>query len=1366
MKSFLQSFSLLLGLFLLLMSERVQAQTPVAQYTFTGNANDLTANGNHAIVNGATPTQDRFNFANRAFAFDGIQSNLRVKNATQLNSVATTISFWVKVNALPATGEAFILSHGGWQERWKISLPAHGKPVFTTNAVGGIKDMDTDSVALPVGLWRHLVMTHDGVTDKIYVNGVLKNSKAATGNLNSTTKSFGIGFNPIDTANYFNGALDDIFIFNTALTAAEITTLYTAQSTLPTVVNERVAAYSFNGSGFDSSVYANHAVATNVRTTTDRFGFGAKAYTFNGTSSRVRAPSSAPLNSAATTISFWLRINALPVTGESYLFSYGGWQERLKISLPAHGKIVFSTNNVGTGNSDMDAGDGNALTVGTWKHVVVTHDGVNDKIFIDGVRKASKAVAGALKSTVNPLGIGYDPIDNGGYFNGSMDDIQVYNYAFTEGEVTALYAVQALSPAVATDLVADYSLNSNGLDFTQFSNTATGKATPSANRFNFGGNAMTFNGVNDSLIAANSTQLQSDNTTISFWIRVNALPASGEAFVLSHGGWQERWKISLPPHGKPVFTTNSTGGIKDMDSDSVALPVGAWRHVVMTHDAVGNKLFINGLLKKSIAATGALNKTNQPFGIGYNPIDGGGNFNGSLDDIKIYNRALSDAEIAALFTLQSATPIISGTLVANYPFNNDGTDITAYGNNLATNTALPTVDRFNKSNKAYAFNNSVARAANSAQLNSATTTISFWVKVNALPTSGEAFLLSHGGYQDRWKISLPAHGKPVFTTNSTGGIKDMDSDSVSLPVGAWRHVVMTHDLIGNKIFINGSLKKSITATGALGTTTRPLGMGYDPIDSTNFFNGSLDDIQIYNVALTDVEVAALFAAQNVAPPNTDTQAPSIPLSISAVVAFTNVTLSWLPSTDNVGVVSYNVFRNNVLVTNVLTTSALLRGLTPTTSFTFGVTAIDAAGNESAMSTLQVTTGQDEARDSIAPSVPTNLTAQVGPNSVQLAWTASTDNRAVAGYIIFQDGIVIDTVLVPTTTKFVGGLLSLTAYTFEVLAYDAARNKSAKVERTVTTLAPVNTGEPGLIANYPFDDNANDATPYNNHGVIGGVPTFITRAGAGGKAIKFGKTDSVTVRNAVQLVSDFATVGFWIRVDSVNIADAEAYVIDFGHWDQRWKISLPQHLRIVWTTNSKNTLSNNFIVDMDAGDGNELVRNIWWHVTMVCNGVNNIIYVNGVETKRVPAVGKLNSTTRPMYIGCNGVDGGQHFFGAIDNLKIYNKAMTAAEINKLFRTGSTPVDESASAALLTLVKGISPNPVSNELTIQHSFTGKEAVQIRIFDIVGRQIDALNFEKNEVPLGQFSLNTSRYESGTYLINFVQDGKSLGALKFVKN
>ena len=76
---------------------------------------------------------------------------------------------------------------------------------------------------------------------------------------------------------------------------------------------------------------------------------------------------------------------------------------------------------------------------------------------------------------------------------------------------------------------------------------------------------------------------------------------------------------------------------------------------------------------------------------------------------------------------------------------------------------------------------------------------------------------------------------------------------------------------------------------------------------------------------------------------------------------------------------------------------------------------------------------------------------------------------------------------------------------------------------------------------------------DSHGAIGGNPTFVAHTGFGGKAIKFdGDRDSVVVKNAVQLISDFTTISFWIRVDSQTLADAKAYVIDFGHWNQRLK----------------------------------------------------------------------------------------------------------------------------------------------------------------------------------------------------------------------
>ncbi|MBK6390313.1 MAG: T9SS type A sorting domain-containing protein [Saprospiraceae bacterium] len=1347
-----------------LLSMQAQAPVPIAQYSFSGNTSDQSNNRNNARVHGALLTQDRFGVANRAMSFDGKQSAVTAANSSALNTANATISFWVKVNMLPLQGESFLMSYGGWQERWKISLPPHGKPVFTTNSVGGIKDMDSDSAALPLGVWKQVVMTHDGVKNNIYIDGVLKNSITATGALNNTSQPLGIGYDPIDNTNYFNGALDEVMIFDVALTNAQVAALFALQNTGPMFGEGLSANYTFNGSGLDSSINMNHAQLSNVKATTDRFGYGYQAYEFNGTSSSMTAPNTSALNAPYSTISFWVKVKALPLNGESFLISNGGWQQRLKISLPGHGKPVFTTNN-SSGISDMDAGEGNVLPIGVWTHVVMTHDGTNDKIFFNGIKKAEKAVTGTLQSTMSPLGIGFDPIDKGSYFNGSLDEIQIYNHALSEAEINTLYLAQSKFPGVVSDLVADFKLDGNGKDDSQFGNHAVGNISSASNRFNLGAHAARFEG-SDSLMASNSVAYQSDNTTVSFWVKVKELPAQGEVFLLSHGGWQERWKISLPGHGKPVFTTNSVGGIKDMDTDSVPLPLNAWRHVAVVHDGATNKIFINGALKNSIVATGALNKTDRPLGIGFNPIDGGGNFIGDLDDLQIYNRALSGAEIDSLYGAQNQAPAATGPLVAYYPFSNNANDITPYANTAKIEGAVPGPDRFKKANKSYSFNNSKITAANSPQLNSPMTSVSFWVKVNQLPAQGEVYLLSHGGWQQRWKISLPGHGKPVFTTNATGGIKDMDSDSVPLPIGVWRHVVMTHDTVNDKIYINGLLKKSNPAPGALNSTTSPLGIGYDPIDVTNYFNGSLDEVQIYNVALSGDEVAALYLLQSAAPAEVDTIAPSVPLNLAASVAFTEVALSWLPSTDNLGVTGYNVYKSDTLMTSVSSTNALLKGLRANTKFQFGVSAFDAAGNESQKSTLEVTSGQEQSKDTIPPTDPTNLIADAGSNSVQLSWTASTDNRGVVAYVVLLDGVIIDTVLTPTVNKFVSGLKSNTAYTFEVYAYDAAGNNSGKAENTINTKNEVNTGEAGLVASYPFDDNANDATPYANHGVIGGNPTFIVHAGLGGKAIKFdGDKDSVFVKNAVQLISDYTTFSFWVRVDSINIINAESYIIDFGNYDQRLKISIPQHTKIVFTTNSKNAQFTNAISDMDSGDGNELVKGIWWYVTMVHDGTNDIIYVNGIEAKRKPAAGTLNSTALPLIFGNNGSNGGQYFNGALDNLKIYNKALTADEVKKLFTSGTTPTNDQSSAALLTVVKGLYPNPALSTLTVHHAFTGKEDVMVRVFDMLGRQVDAIHFVKNQMPAGYFSLNVGQYTPGNYLINFVRDGSSLGTMKFIK-
>ncbi len=1352
-------------LFCLALATDMQAQTPVAHYAFTGNAKDGSSFANNASVNGALLVQDRFGWANNALFFDGTQSGVTAPNASHLNSANATVSFWVNPAAYPAQGEAYILSFGGWQQRWKISLPNHGRPVFTTHSNGACcNDMDSGgNNSLPIGAWTHVAMVHNGSKNIIYFNGVQVNERNVTGSLDPTTYPLGIGYDPIDNANYFNGALDEVMLFDQALSAAQIAALYSAQSTPPPVDPGAVASYVFDGNGADASGYGNHLDISTAALSTDRFGYGNKALVCNGTSSEVKAPNSEHLNAPYTSVGFWVKVNNLPVNGEAFLLSFGGWQERWKISLPPHGKPVWTTNHSG-GISDMDSGDGNALQPGVWTHVFMVHDGAKDKIFMNGALVAEKNVAGTLNSTTRILGVGYNPIDGGNWFDGSIDDIKIYNFALLDAEIATLYSIESTFPGASSNLVAHYSLNGDGNDESQLGNDARlgNGASATANRHGWGSNALA-----GSATADNSPALQSGHTTISFWVKPNSFPGSGEVYLLSNGGWQERWKISMPSHGKPVFTTHSNGACcADMDSGT-PLTLGAWTHVVMVHDGEKDKIYFNGALVNERNAPGALDKTRYPLGIGYDPIDNGSFFDGALDDVQIYNEALSAAEIAALFAAQNPAPNVPGNLVAHYAFSGNSRDETVYSNHASP--ARFTTDRFGKANKAAAFNGTSTEvsAANSPQLNSPQASVSFWVKVNSLPGNGEAYLLSHGGWQERWKISLPPHGKPVWTTNHANGISDMDSgDGNALAVGEWTHVVMVHDGQKDLIYMDGALVAQKDVVGDLDNTTYPLGMGYNPIDGGSWFDGALDEVQIYNVALSGAEVAALYAAQSINPGGADDQAPCAPLNLTASINFNNVRLNWLPATDNVGVTAYNVYIDGALSLTTAATTAYFPALTPLTEFLFGVTAVDDAGNESLPTSLKVTTGPDETPDVTPPSVPGNLRGSPSFNAVLLAWDPSVDDRQVSGYYIWVDGIPYDTVSASTLSILIGGLEPLTFYTFEVAAFDLAGNVSDLADLTIRTTAPLDTGEPGLVAHYPFDGNANDATPYQNHGVIGGNPIFEVPMHPHGGAfnIRFdGVQDSVLAPNAVQLISDYTTVSFWIRVDGRNLADAEAYILDFGHWNQRWKISLPQHLKIVWTTNSNNTQFTNFISDMDSGDGNEMVIGFWWYVTMVHDGQFNIIYVNGQEVNRKPVVGRLNSTGRPLGFGNNPIEGGQYFIGALDNVKIYNKALTASEIATLYATGTSGAGEPNLAALY--VEQVFPNPASEFVTVKHRLPSNQDLLVRVYDLQGRQVEAIRLSRADVANGQITIPVRNYQPGVYSLNFVLGGKNLGSVKFSK-
>jgi len=189
----------------------------------------------------------------------------------------------------------------------------------------------------------------------------------------------------------------------------------------------------------------------------------------------------------------------------------------------------------------------------------------------------------------------------------------------------------------------------------------------------------------------------------------------------------------------------------------------------------------------------------------------------------------------------------------------------------------------------------------------------------------------------------------------------------------------------------------------------------------------------------------------------DTEAPTAPTNLSASnITMNTLDLSWTASTDNVGVIGYDVYEGVTLIGSAAGTSINITGLSPATLYTFTVVAKDAAGNESLPSVpLDVTTMSD----TVPPSAPTNLTASnTTETTTDLTWTASTDNVGVTGYDVFEGVVLIGNT---TTTSFnVTGLSPSTSYSFTVVARDAAGNTSTPSNSAnITTLDPPDTEAP-------------------------------------------------------------------------------------------------------------------------------------------------------------------------------------------------------------------------------------------------------------------------------------------------------------------
>ena len=388
------------------------------------------------------------------------------------------------------------------------------------------------------------------------------------------------------------------------------------------------------------------------------------------------------------------------------------------------------------------------------------------------------------------------------------------------------------------------------------------------------GRAVELDGSGDAVRLVNGSALNPQLITVMAWIKTPASSTNAtqifskdDSIAPRERVWQFRVAgsnrlnfIVFDTLGTPVTAT----GVKDLGDNQ-------WHHVTGTWDGTTIKVYVDGVLDGSVAHSGSLQtgQTNDAF-IGRSGTSSPGYFEGRIDDVRLYDRALSIQEIFdAMIEYEPAAQGVDpcAGVVSYWPLEqaaaaneiidacatNDGDfeGSPAWVNDAERGTVLS----FNGTNNA-------VRISNHASLNPSLLTISAWIKTTAPGSSADHVLTKDDSIVPRhrvWQFRISGSNRLQLIVFNTFGAVATATGTTNLGDNQWHHVAGTWDGATVRVYVDGVLDGSKAFFGTLqsGQTNRAF-LGRSETSSPGYFDGLIDDVRFYDHALTAVEIATLF----------------------------------------------------------------------------------------------------------------------------------------------------------------------------------------------------------------------------------------------------------------------------------------------------------------------------------------------------------------------------------------------------------------------------------------------------------------------------------------------------------------------------
>ena len=436
----------------------------------------------------------------------------------------------------------------------------------------------------------------------------------------------------------------------------------------------------------DSSGFENHGTLTNGASIVTAPNRGQVLF-LEGVDDYVGIPDSPSLSpTTAMTISLWVKQDTLdPVRTIASKWDYpskAGW------ALEARDTQLY----IILGTHPLDSGANLAVTpLGSWTsgafhHIAFTYggDGVTDadklKVYIDGVEQQLTFygfIPRSLQDNDVDLNIGYFP-GLGRFWNGNLDEIKIYNRALTAREIVAEFTGCSDGPNSDPDLISWWEGESNTCD------SENGNPGLEFGGVTYGpgqdGNAFSFDGVDDYIDLGTSSNFNFDDFTLSAWVNVNPADNTDDKRLISNDDYTSDTdsnrevyvlltsSISTGAGGIPALIILKQDNPAFRDYVNAADPLtNGWHHLAGVRSGNTLLMYVDGVLSSSkiTTITETLSPESSLVISGISPTLPGQFFKGSADEIKIYNRALTAAEILKLVnpvTLPEGVAGVTGTV--------------------------------------------------------------------------------------------------------------------------------------------------------------------------------------------------------------------------------------------------------------------------------------------------------------------------------------------------------------------------------------------------------------------------------------------------------------------------------------------------------------------------------------------------------------------------------------------------------------------------------------------------------------------------------------------------------------------------------